>query len=191
MADVAAKIVKLAELRPDPKNANRGTERGFAMLDASLREDGAGRGILLDKDGVVIAGNKTLERAADLGFDEVIVVPTDGRQLVATQRMDVDLDTEQGRRMAYRDNRIGEVDLAWDAEQLLADVGEGLDLSGLWSDGELKELLADVQGESADAEPQIDRAAALLEKWQVKQGDLFGLGKFARCPKCGKVHNLE
>ena len=41
-----------------------------------------------------------------------------------------------------------------------------------------------------DVEPQIDKAEELREKWGVKTGDLWGLGKFTVCPKCGKVHHL-
>ena len=45
-------------IQPDTKNANKGTERGRYMVEASLRETGAGRSIVLDKDGRIIAGNK-------------------------------------------------------------------------------------------------------------------------------------
>lgn len=136
-----AKRRKLTDLVPDARNANRGTERGLRMLEDSLREDGAGRGILLDRNGNVIAGNKTLERAVDLGLEDVIVVPTDGKQLVATQRLDVDIDSPQGRRMALRDNRVGQVDLDWDAATLQALADEGVDLSKLWNDNELNWVL--------------------------------------------------
>lgn len=64
---------KLTELLPDEKNANQGTELGLRLLDDSLQEDGAGRGILLDKNGKIIAGNKTVERAVDDGFEDVII----------------------------------------------------------------------------------------------------------------------
>jgi hypothetical protein len=45
--------------------------------------------------------------------------------------------------------------------------------------------------DDADAEPQISRADELQEKWGVRVGDLFGIGKFARCPKCNKEYNLK
>ena len=51
-------LTSLADLTPDPRNANLGTERGLAMLERSLRETGAGRSILVDRAGRVIAGNK-------------------------------------------------------------------------------------------------------------------------------------
>ena len=46
-------------------------------------------------------------------------------------------------------------------------------LKGWQSDAkELTELLNSEQAESADAEPQIDRAAELAEKWQTESGQL-------------------
>jgi DNA modification methylase len=73
---------------------------------------------------------------------------------------------------------------AWDWNQLSAwDTKElqewGFDKSLLkeWNTDatNLKELLNSEQ-ETIDAEPQIDRAAELLEKWGVKTGDLWKIG---------------
>jgi len=150
----AKDIEGISDLTPDPENANLGTERGLRMLDDSLREDGAGRSILVDRDGVTIAGAKTLERAADIGLP-IRVVQTDGNELVVVQRTDLDLDGEgeeqvRARRMAYRDNRSSEVSLSWNVDQLLADVKEGIDLAGVWHDWEIENLLAGVADEAID-----------------------------------------
>jgi hypothetical protein len=143
---------KIGELTPDERNANRGTERGRYMLDHSLRQYGAGRSILVDRNGKVIAGNKTIEAAADIGLDDVIVVQTDGSQLVAVQRTDLDLDDgDRARLLAYADNRASEGGLEWDAEQIAADLGEGLDLSALFRDDELPSLTMD-----AETSPVLD-----------------------------------
>ena len=133
MADV--REAKIDELVPDRKNANKGTQAGLRALDKSLRDFGAGRSILIDKDGEIIAGNKTTERAADLGIDDVIIVPTDGTKLVAVQRTDLDLDTDpEARQLAYADNRIAEIDLEWDYEQVDFDLEQGVDLEWLGFD---------------------------------------------------------
>ena len=105
---------KIDDLTPDGRNANQGTQRGLRLLDDSLRNHGAGRSIVIDRDGRIIAGNKTAERAADIGLDDVIIVQTDGRQLVAVQRTDLDLEDDpdnRARMLAYYDNRTGELDL--------------------------------------------------------------------------------
>jgi hypothetical protein len=64
---------KLSDLTPDKANANKGTQRGLKALDKSLRQYGAGRSILIDRKGRVIAGNKTLERSVDIGLEDVII----------------------------------------------------------------------------------------------------------------------
>jgi hypothetical protein len=70
-------IRALDDLRPDPRNANRGTDRGRAALASSLRAYGAGRAVLIDRLGHVIAGSKTVEQAKQLNFP-LRVVKTDG-----------------------------------------------------------------------------------------------------------------
>ena len=140
---------KISDLIPDHANANKGTERGRYALEASLRQYGAGRSILLDKNGRIIAGNKTVEVAADVGLDDVLIVQTDGKQIVAVQRTDLDIDSVEGRGLAYADNRVGQLSLDWDAEQVLADLNAGMDLSGLFFDFEIDKILGR-EGEPLD-----------------------------------------
>lgn len=135
---------RLTEFVPDDRNANRGTPRGAAMIEDSLREFGAGRSILVDRNNRIIAGNKTHQEAVDAGFDEAIVVPTDGKQLVVVQRVDIDLDTPKGRALAVADNRTSEVGLDWDADALRALADDGVDLAQFWREDELETLLGDV-----------------------------------------------
>ena len=52
---IPSPIQKVADLRSDPCNANLGTERGVAALARSLEAYGAGRAVLIDRHGVVIA----------------------------------------------------------------------------------------------------------------------------------------
>jgi hypothetical protein len=172
---------KLSDLTPDGNNANRGTERGAALLESSLRKYGAGRSVLLDRKGRIIAGNKTVETAGAIGLEDVIIVKTDGKRLVAVQREDLDLadDDSGAREMAFADNRVGEADLSWDPEQILADINAGVDLGGLWSDDELDSILADVrspdfQPVGADEQPRLDEKNPVI------------------CPHCGKnIHDDE
>lgn len=133
------KKVKLSELTPDNINANKGTQRGAGMLEKSLREYGAGRSVLVDKAGRIIAGNKTIEAAGAIGLDDAIVVETDGTQVIVVKRTDLDLDSPQGRGLAIADNRVAEVGLEWDMEAL-EKIGEELDLGEFWFDDELPEI---------------------------------------------------
>lgn len=134
-----AKTVKISELTPDDINANKGTARGSAMLEKSLREYGAGRSVLVDKAGRIIAGNKTIEAAGSIGLEDAVLIETDGSQVVIVKRTDLDLDSPQGRGLAIADNRVAEVGLDWDMEAL-EKIGEELDLGEFWFDDELPEI---------------------------------------------------
>jgi hypothetical protein len=152
-------VRKLSELRPDTQNANLGTQRGQALLEQSLQKRGAGRSVLADKHGNLIAGNKTWEKAGEAGFQDVIVVKTDGTQLVVVQREDLDLydpDDPRARELAYDDNRVAQEDLAWNATQIAEDIKEGrIDLSEWWRSEELEGVLAPLRW---DPEAEARRA---------------------------------
>ena len=164
MSDAQIIAAKLSDLIPDEENANEGTERGLAMLDKSLRDYRAGRGILLDKKGRVIAGNKTRERAMDVGIEEVLIVQTDGSKLVATQRMDLDLETDpEARALAYADNRVGELDLSWKVEQIVKDAAKGVDLSGFFYSDEIDRMVSGVVEEEQQAKADGDDTAPEME----------------------------
>lgn len=148
------------DIKPDDRNLNKGTPRGVALLEKSLERYGAGRSILVDKDGRIIAGNKTWQEAVEKGF-EVEVVKTDGKKLVAVQRVDLSLDSAEGRGLALADNRVAEIDLAWDAEELQA-MAEEIDLSEWFMQDELNKLLS----EAAEEKPThpLDKGK---EEWSV------------------------
>jgi hypothetical protein len=159
---------KITDFTPDPANANKGTERGLRALDDSLAEVGLGRSIVVDRNGYVIAGNKTQETAVDRGFEDALVVHTTGDQLVVVQRDDLDLlaaDDTRARKLAYYDNRAGQLDLEWNAEQLIADMQSGLDLSGLFLEWELDTLI----GKALD---EVDPAQLWEGMPEFEQGDV-------------------
>lgn len=137
---------KIADLSPDPRNANKGTDRGLDMLKTSLREYGAGRSLLLDKHGVVIAGNKTLEAAASVGIERVRVVETDGTEIIAVKRIDLDLSEDaRAKALAVADNRVAEIGLSWDAEVLDELSASHVELSHLFTNEELALIVLDAQ----------------------------------------------
>jgi DNA modification methylase len=173
-------IVHIKDLQPDPQNANKGTERGHYLLEKSLRELGAGRSIVLDRKGRIIAGNKTYETAGAIGLEDVVIVRTNGDKLVAVLREDLDLDEETAKRLAIADNRTGEVSLDWDIDVLTDFAANGLNLGEWWQDFELAEMGIDGYstngaGEAQDAEPQINRAEELRQEWQTESGQLWML----------------
>lgn len=136
------KKIDITKLIPDTKNANKGTQRGTAMLKHSLSSLGAGRSVLVDKAGRIIAGNKTIQAAIEAGITDVIEVETTGDAIVAVKRIDIDLDSKKGHELAIADNRVGEVNLEWDAEALQCLIDEGVNMSGMFREEELGAILA-------------------------------------------------
>lgn len=140
---------KIDDYRADPENANLGSDRGRAMIRDSLQRDGAGRSLLADKDGYLIAGNQAMRAALEAGITEVIEVETDGEALVVVKRRDLDLDSDEdqrARRLAYADNRARDF-AEWDPTQIAADLEAGLDLAAFFRADELDDLMADKQAE--------------------------------------------
>ena len=138
--DPKVEVVPIEDFTEDPKNANRGSPRGTGMLENSLQELGAGRSILVDKNRIVLAGNKTWSVARERGFTEVVVVKTKGQQLVAVQREDLEINEPRAKKLALADNRVAEVNLSWDPE-ILKEMQADVKLDGLWTDEELKKIL--------------------------------------------------
>ena len=112
--DSKEQVVDIDSLRQDTHNFNRGTEEGQQLMERSFKELGAGRSILLDREGNIIAGNKSQEAARKAGIKRVRIVETTGDELVAVKRTDIDIDSAEGRRMALLDNLTTQVNLAWD-----------------------------------------------------------------------------
>ena len=123
-------IKTLADLTPDGENFNKHTEFGSKLLEDSLRKFGAGRSVLVDKDGNIIAGNGVVETAAGIGMDDVVVVKTDGTKLVVVQRTDLELDTPQGRELALADNMTALRGIDIDLDKVRESLGD--DLAKAW-----------------------------------------------------------
>lgn len=133
-------VTSLEALTQDPKNARRRTQRSTGMLERSLQEFGAARSLVIDENGVILAGNGTAEAAAAVGIEKVLVVPADGRTLVAVQR--TDLSPAQKAEYSVADNRSSDLS-EFDGASLamLLDDHPTLDLSPWFNDQEFKELV--------------------------------------------------
>jgi hypothetical protein len=124
---IHTEVVDIDDLIQDDHNFNKGTEAGAELMDRSLKELGAGRSILIDKHGNIIAGKKTQLAAIKAGIKKVRIIETTGDELVAVKRTDVDLDSEKGRKMALADNATNQVNLEWD-EMELANAAKDFDI---------------------------------------------------------------
>lgn len=126
MEDNKEQVVDIESLVQDDKNFNSGTEAGAKLMEKSFAEFGAGRSILLDKNNNIIAGNKSQGAAIAAGIKKVRIIETTGDELVAVKRVDVDLDSEQGRKMALADNATSAANLEWDKKNI-QDITESID----------------------------------------------------------------
>lgn len=109
---------KVKDLIPDDKNYNKGNEYGESLIAKSFQKFGAGRSILLDKNNKVIAGNKSLQKFAEQGLEDVQIIESDGKKLIAVKRTDIDLNTPEGREMALADNATAKANIEWDFPNL-------------------------------------------------------------------------
>lgn len=152
--------VKIDTLHIDPANLRLHPVRNVDTIKASLVRFGQQKPIVVDGDGIVRAGNGTLEAARQLGWAQINVVRTalKGSEAIA---------------YAIADNRTAEL-AEWDTDRLgevlTALSSEEFELDELgFSEEELDELV----GKSADEAP--DDSADEDEPVEIKH----------KCPKCG------
>lgn len=145
-------INHIADLKPDRANRRRHNPRNIGMIADALQEIGAARSIVIDDEGNILAGNGTVEAAAQAGIERVRVVDADGEEIIAVRRSG--LTEEQKRRLALYDNRTAEL-AEWDVDQLLADLDNGDDLWSFWRPEELDALLHAVEPPELDASPKL------------------------------------
>jgi len=189
----------MTEIKNDEYNLNIGTDRGRKVVQRSLERLGAGRSIVLDADGNIIAGNKTYNAYKELlgrdpviieigrpGWEDadVIVAPTAGDKLVAVKREDMDLYSDEDRRareLSIVDNRSAELGLQWDMQNLREQ----------WEDGQLDYVFSKAEKIRMDEEAarkaiqptrtvqdnaKLDELDEIRGKWGAEQGDIWQLG---------------
>lgn len=150
--------VKISDLTPDDKNANRHTERGEYGVRKSMEKFGYLEAGVLDADNRLIAGNKRTEIAADvLETEEAIVIEVDGTKPVYIKRNDLDLDTPEGREAALALNRTAQMSIDFDPQQLIEFEEIQVDLSDWWHDDELEEMRAQAEGAEIDLNDFFER----------------------------------
>lgn len=194
MSKKGKEITKISDLIPDANNYNKGTEFGSGLIAKSIQKNGLGRSLLLDKNGKVIAGNKTLEGTVAAGFndEDIIVVKTDGTKLVVVQRTDLDLDTRKGKEMALADNATAKANLSWDFDALHDDFQSNeLEEWGVFAE-ESNGGFGDNSLNSEAQEDDFDVPEVETVKTDIVLGDLFELGPHRLlCGDSTKVEYVE
>lgn len=186
-------------IKKDPRNLNIGTERGRRVTEQSFERLGAGRSVLIDKDGTVIAGNKSLDAFAktlgrepvivkmgEEGWEEadIIVVSSEGDKLIAVQRDDLDLESEddsRAREMGIADNRAAQLGLKWSMDDLRQDFEDGK-VDWMFTRAEKvkmdEENAKDILRSRRDLQDRakLDNLDEVQERWKTDAGQVWGLG---------------
>ena len=126
------------KIKPYDKNAKIHDDKQVEKIAKSIKEFGWSQPIVVDKNGVVIAGHGRRLAAIKLGFDKVPVWVRD------------DLDDDQVRALRLADNRVAISDIDPTLlQQELADLD--FDLEGIFDKKELAFLEADLGEYNPDA----------------------------------------
>ncbi len=137
-------VVSIGDLLSDPANVRKHSKKNLDSIKGSLKAFGYQKPIVVDKNGLVIAGNGTLAAAQSLGWKEIPIVRS---ELEGTNRT----------AYAIADNRTGEL-AEWDmsalADQLTALEELDFDLGGIgFETDDLKSLLEEKEEEEKEEEP--------------------------------------
>ena len=152
-------MTKISELIPDAKNARAHNPRNVGMIVNALHEVGAARSIVIDEDGNILAGNATIEAAAEAGIENVEIIEADGETIIAVRR--TGLTDEQKTRLKYFDNQTAAI-ADWDPDVILADLEAGFDFDEIFSGAELENLT----GAAVRDYSELDDELASLEGFE-------------------------
>lgn len=155
------KRVKLSEIRPYEKNPRR-NDSAVDAVAASIKEFGWQQPIVVDKDGVIIAGHTRYKAAKKLKCKEVPVVYADN------------LTEEQVKAYRLADNKVGEI-ANWDFDMLKIELAD----------------LADIGFDMKPFDFDFDRAKEQEEDNAPESFDEFTGSEQVRhtCPRCGYEWN--
>lgn len=147
----------IKSIRPYEKNPRRNDEAVDAVA-ASIREFGWQQPIVVDKDGVIIAGHTRYKAAKKLKCDTVPVVVAD------------DLTEDQVKAYRLADNKTGEL-AEWDTALLGEELAElaDFDMSQFGFDTILQEEVREAEEDDYEVNPP--------EEPKAKPGDIYQLGR--------------
>jgi len=117
---------KISDLKFDDKNFNIGSQQGNTLLEKSIQKFGFREAATVDKNGVLVGGNKRVAKAGEIGFEDVEIIKADPKKVYALQYDDIDIDTPEGRSLALALNATAKSNIVFDAELIEAELGEAV-----------------------------------------------------------------
>lgn len=155
---------KTKDLIPYARNSRTHSDEQVAQISASIKEFGFTNPILIDEDGLIIAGHGRVQAAQRLNLDEVPAIVLEY------------LTEAQKKAYVIADNKLA-LNAGWDFDMLkvefndLIDMDFDLSLIG-FDDKELNQILADPTEGLVDE----DQTPDLVEDPITKEGDVWLLG---------------
>ncbi len=166
--------VNLSELKPDPNNARKHSSQNILAIKQSLQENPQYRPFVVQKGtNKICVGNGMYAAMKELGIKEGWVEYRD-------------LDEKQFARLSVTDNRTAEL-AEWDEDilqQIISNYGDDITIPGFGDDVSFN--LDDDKEITEDEVPEIDEKNII-----TKPGDIWQLGKWVYCKKCGKKHFIS
>ena len=149
------------EIKFDKRNYRLHNDENKRVIKKSLKELGAGRSIVIDNEGEIIAGNGVYEQAKKLGI-KTKIVETDGSELVVVKRTDLATGDDKRKKLALADNAASDTS-EWADEllredwtpEVLADFGIKIKIKQLDENGEYEDTGSD------DAVTEYEKAQIL------------------------------
>ena len=171
----------MTNIKFDAHNYRTHDEKNLKLIKKSLKELGAGRSIVIDAEGEIIAGNATYKQAQELGLP-VQVIETDGKRLIVVKRTDLKTQDKKRKRLALMDNSTSDK-VQWDFDHIAAD----FDLSELPDFGiEALPDMAPVEPVEEDDAPEVSETTP-----RAKKGDIWLLGEHRlMCGDCAVPADL-
>lgn len=153
------------EIKFDKRNYRRHCAKNKSLIRKSLEECGAGRSIVIDNSGEIIAGNGIYEQAQKLNIPTRII-ETDGSELVVVKRTDLTPEDKRRKQLAVMDNSTSDSS-EFDFDSLQAD----FDVAQL-SDWGLDDYFDELDDEKEIVEDEIPENI----ETRCKRGDVWLLG---------------
>ena len=163
---------KIEELKPY-KNNPRNNKEAIDYVANSIKEFGFKVPIILDNNNEIIAGHTRLEASKKLGLKEVPCIIAD------------DLTDEQVKAFRLADNKVSEI-AEWDFDLLGQELADIQDIDMSMFDFDLSSLDTEEEKEIIE-----DEVPEIPEEPKAKYGDIYQLGKWVICKKCGKKHYID
>lgn len=157
----------MTNIKFDAHNYRTHDEKNLKLIKKSLKELGAGRSIVIDSEGEIIAGNATYKQAQELGLP-VKVIESDGKSLIVVKRTDLKTQDKKRKKLALADNSTSDK-VSYDFDHIAAD----FDLEELpdWGIEDLPNT-SSVQAIEEDDVPEASETTP-----RAKKGDIWLLGE--------------